>query len=224
MLNLRRQLCLIVGSVALGFAAPVLAGDGGYVGVGGGYNWTRNMTFNYTATTNLNESSSAQFNSGYNLDARIGYKSSPLRYEGELAYYRSHASQLENSVNGQLTDPSGRLRTTAGMLNILYDFDKSGSPWVAYLGGGIGFARTSTHLSGQGVDGFLTAGTTTLAYQGLLGLDYLATDHLSLGVGYKLFVTGRGDYDVRDSTNTVIEAVHSRVVINNVGLNATYRF
>jgi opacity protein-like surface antigen len=74
------------------------------------------------------------------------------------------------------------------------------SPWVPYIGGGIGASYTYmnwTRISYAGVSQDLSnvdGSCWSLAYQGIAGLDYKITDEVSLGLKYIFTGTGNQNF------------------------------
>ena len=141
-------------------------------------------------------------------------------------------------VNGSATNSSGSI---SGQLNLPIDVEggyfqvplvvnfifkiPTDSPWVPYIGGGIGASYTYmnwTRLSYGGISQDISnvdGSCWSLAYQGIAGLDYKITDEISLGLKYIFLGTGNQnfggsfqDFDTKGSYS------------QNVMLNCTLNF
>jgi opacity protein-like surface antigen len=98
------------------------------------------------------------------------------------------------------------------------------SPWVPYIGGGIGASYTYmnwTRISYAGVSQDLSnvdGSCWSLAYQGIAGLDYKITDEVSLGLKY--IFTGTGDQNFGGSFQDLdTKGSYSQNVMLNCTLN-----
>ncbi|HAE28164.1 MAG TPA: cell envelope biogenesis protein OmpA, partial [Hyphomonas adhaerens] len=147
----------------------------------------------------LESSSDADENLGGQLG--LGYAmANGVRLEGTLGY-RGGDLDVPNDFAPGLTAvtlaPAGNLQIADLMLNGIYDFNRDGK-WQPYVGLGVGAARLSAKASNlqYGTAGNLAAAngfndsSTSLAYQGLLGLGYKVSDRLTMDFGYKYFATG----------------------------------
>lgn len=214
-----------VAAMCFSLSGTAFAANGVYAAIDAGPSFTKSMTFgNYTSSLNTAQRNYANFNTGFNGNVHFGYKSGPLRYEVEGSYFGSAVHQLENTTLGRYPDANGKMRVAAGLLNVYYDFDAAGSPWVAYMGGGLGYARIHTNLNTSGTSDVIRASTRALAYQGMLGLKYFFNDHLAAILGYKYFSTAKTDYAVKDSAGVVINDVRGQYRGHNVVLGLAYHF
>jgi len=98
------------------------------------------------------------------------------------------------------------------------------SPWVPYIGGGIGASYTYmnwTRISYAGVSQDLSnvdGSCWSLAYQGIAGLDYKITDEVSLGLKY--IFTGTGNQNFGGSFQDLdTKGSYSQNVMLNCTLN-----
>ena len=98
------------------------------------------------------------------------------------------------------------------------------SPWVPYIGGGVGASYTYmnwTRISYAGVSQDLSnvdGSCWSLAYQGIAGLDYKITDEVSLGLKY--IFTGTGNQNFGGSFQDLdTKGSYSQNVMLNCTLN-----
>ena len=99
------------------------------------------------------------------------------------------------------------------------------SPWVPYIGGGIGASFTYMNWTRLSYGGFsedlsnVDGSCWSLAYQGIAGLDYKITDEVSLGLKYIFTGTGNqnfgGSFQYLDTNGSYSQ---------NVMLNCTLNF
>ena len=108
-------LSTLLASMLLNAAVPI---DGWYANLFGGYTYLPN---NLSVSTSGYLLSNSSFHSGYNLGGRFGYKSNPLRYEGEFTYI--HANVASFKIN-QVTqnNEGGDASVPMIMANIYYYF------------------------------------------------------------------------------------------------------
>ena len=140
-------------------------------------------------------------------------------------------------LNGSATDSSGSI---SGELNLPIDVEggyyqvplvvnfifkiPTDSPWVPYIGGGIGASFTYmnwTRLSYGGISEDISnvdGSCWSLAYQGIAGLDYKITDEVSLGLKY--IFTGTGNQNFGGSFQDLdTKGSYSQNVMFNCTLN-----
>jgi len=138
---------------------------GVYIGVEGGLNWLFN-------TTILGANVSPQ--TGWALGGKIGYDFIGPRIEAEGLYRQNQTGQFfgNRAINGPLSQVSA-------MANFLYDFNATGTI-VPYIGAGAGVGF---------VDSDFNLGSTTFAFQGILGLGYNWSPNLRFNLEGRYFGT-----------------------------------
>ena len=127
---------------------------GVYFGVQGGLNWLFN-------TTILGQNVSPQ--TGWALGGKFGYDFIGPRVEVEGLYRQNNNG---NFFGGRAI--TGQISQVTAMANFLYDFNATGT-FVPYIGAGAGVGF---------IDSDYNLGSTTFAYQGILGVGYNATPNL----------------------------------------------
>ncbi len=183
----------LILSVVLG-SAPALAAtpiDGWYGSVFGGYTY---IPDNVSATTSngllLNGTS---YRNGYNAGGRFGYKSNPLRYEGEYTYLHANVKHFNlNNIN-QINN-SGYNSASYFMANIYYDFPEMIPCFTPFLGVGIGYAHVVASLQSLSNNfGYTTfkATNNVFAYQGTTGFSYNFAENWSADLAYRYTATQR---------------------------------
>ena len=112
------------------------------------------------------------------------------------------ASNNSGSISGELDlpfDVEGGYFQVPLVVNFIFKIPTD-SPWVPYIGGGIGASYTYmnwTRLSYGGISQDLSnvdGSCWSLAYQGIAGLDYKITDEVSLGLKYIFTGTGNQNF------------------------------
>jgi len=134
------------------------------------------------------------YRNGFNAGGRLGYKSNPLRYEGEFTYIQAYLKHFDvNSV--RQTGASGSTYSAMLMANVYYDFPEM-IPCVApFLGVGLGYAHVQARLNGTGparVTRF-QADDTVFAYQGTAGFTYNFAENYAVNISYRFAATERPD-------------------------------
>jgi opacity protein-like surface antigen len=117
----------------------------------------------------------------------------------------SYNLELNGSLDGTAVSTTLPLNVEGGyfqvplVVNFIFKIPTN-SPWVPYIGGGIGASYTYmnwTRLSYAGVSADLSnvdGSCWSLAYQGIAGLDYKITDEVSLGLKYIFLGTGNQNF------------------------------
>jgi outer membrane protein OmpA-like peptidoglycan-associated protein len=138
---------------------------GVYFGVEGGLNWMFN-------TTILGQYVTPQ--TGWAAGGKFGYDFIGPRVEIEGLYRQNnHSSFFGNrAITGQISQVSV-------MANLLYDFNAFGN-FVPYIGAGAGVGF---------VDSDYNLGSTTFAYQGILGIGYNVTPNFRVNLDGRYFGT-----------------------------------
>ncbi|MBL8550423.1 MAG: OmpA family protein [Hyphomonadaceae bacterium] len=164
---------IVAGATGLG-ATAAHAIEGAYGRVDGGYSWEGQLNENSGATNlNLNEDWVESLGMGYAFG-------SGLRIEGEFAH-RYHEVEPEL---GFVTE--GDTHAWSAMGNVYYDFNKQGAV-QPYVGVGVGVARVNFSATDPGTLTSYRDSDTAVAYQGLIGVGFRATENLSFDVGYRYF-------------------------------------
>jgi OOP family OmpA-OmpF porin len=96
---------------------------------------------------------------------------------------------------GITVNTSGTQSNLAGMVNGYYDI-ATGTPWVPYLGFGVGIAELGMNNITNVSSGKLLVNTTaaTFAFQGMVGVQYLINNQWAAGVEFRYFKTPDGQF------------------------------
>ena len=157
---------------------------------------------------------SLTMSAGIRFNLPIGYQPVDwfaIEFAPGIIWNKMSSWNLE--VNGSVTNSSGSI---SGQLNLPIDVEggyfqvplvvnfifkiPTDSPWVPYIGGGIGASYTYmnwTRLSYGGISQDISnvdGSCWSLAYQGIAGLDYKITDEVSLGLKYIFLGTGNQNF------------------------------
>ena len=165
-------------------ATPI---NGWYAGAFGGYAY---VPGNVNTTTLGITRSNTTYHSGYDAGASLGFKSNPLRYEGEMTYLKANVDQFKvNRVRA--TNPVGYSNAAVGLANVYYDFLGMSTPLQPYLGAGIGYAWVQTQLNNTGplTAAHFTGSNNVLAYLATGGVTYNFAENYALNVGYRYIGT-----------------------------------
>jgi len=136
------------------------------------------------------------------------------------------ASNSSGSISGELDlpfDVEGGYFQVPLVVNFIFKIPTD-SPWVPYIGGGIGASYTYmnwTRISYGGVSADLSnvdGSCWSLAYQGIAGLDYKITDEVSLGLKYIFLGTGNQNFG-GNFQNFDTKGSYSQNVMLNCTLN-----
>ena len=123
---------------------------------------------------------------GFAAGGQIGYAFGGPRVELEYSY-RFNSAHTIGSADGAV-DATGSLRASALLANFIYDFD-TGSKWVPYVGLGLGAANVQANTiraAGPVSSGsFLDGGSTELAGQLIVGVDFMASEHVGLFLDFR---------------------------------------
>lgn len=167
-------------------ATPI---DGLYSTVFGGYTY---LPDNVSITRQGLTRTDANYNSGFNAGGSIGYKSNPLRYEGQITYLNADLDKFR--INGiRQTGVSGYTNAVLALANVYYDMPIVLDPIQPFLGAGIGYGWVNTKLDSQGPLAVTRyeGSNSVFAYQAMAGLTYNFAENYALNVAYRYVATER---------------------------------
>ncbi len=169
-------------------ATPI---DGWYGSVFGGYAYVPN---NISNTQSGLSRTDASYRAGYDAGGSFGYKSNPMRYEGELTYINAKLNHfLVNTINQTRT--TGHTNGILAMANIYYDFPAMITCIEPFLGVGLGYAWVNAKLYSTGpiIATEFTGSNSLFAYQATAGLTFNFSENYALNLGYRYVATERAD-------------------------------
>ena len=198
--------------------------------------------------------STSEYDTGFKVAGVVGYElGGGLRVEGELFFARAEVAKVTYKgvslpgMNLPLKVPvpiSGTADQLGGFASVWYDID-TGSDWIPYVGGGLGFIRVdqgnldydsnglanaiASRLSG-GRAPPLPAGTvpeisttdTVLAYHFGAGVGYRLTDNVILQAGYRFQAASDLEFNGRNAAGSV--TVESGLRAHFIEVGVRYRF
>jgi opacity protein-like surface antigen len=203
---------LLAAAATAALATPAFAAaDGAYVGIEGGATFPRNMDLDVilnhdTTSTTFDNGYKADFKTGYDVDAILGYKLGIIRLEAEGAYKRAKVKSLGVSTplitavgtdagttaTAADFDVGNHIGITSLMANALLDSNFGDSKFGGYIGGGAGRAWAS--FSGDKDNAW--------AFQGIAGLRYAVSPNIDAGIKYRYFHTGKLDFNDAFTVNS----------------------
>ncbi len=211
----------------VGSDEPYTGPNGPYIRAEGG--WSHENPLKGQGSTNLNFNSTED--EGYMVGGAAGWKFGQLRAELGLDF-SGHGVQTLGvnqdgglgarlhvaSLSGVSSNPTGNVHIWSGMANAYWDF-RTGTPFVPYIGIGVGVAHVS--LDNFGVRGTVIANSSdnVFAYQPMVGVRYHITDALAIGAEYRYFATV--DPTFKDTSGVKF---HGRIESHNVLANLSYFF
>jgi opacity protein-like surface antigen len=151
-----------------------------YVAGGLGATWYDDLTISGAGPGQLD------MDTGYTGNVSIGRYLDDirvLRLEVEGIYARADFNNFGGAKAG------GSLDNTSLMVNFLYDI-QTGTPWVPFLGGGIGYSRVGmNNLSAAGGPTLVDSSDNVFAYQFKGGVAYQFDPAWAVTVAYRYFAT-----------------------------------
>jgi opacity protein-like surface antigen len=178
---------LIASSTVIA-AAPI---EGWYSSVFGGITFIPD-NINVTALGLTRNDGS--YENGFHAGGRLGYKSTPLRYEGELTYLSAKLDHFKVN-NIRQTGINGHNSAILAMANVYYDFPDMVPAISPFLGAGIGYAYIKAELNSTGPFGNTgySGANSVFAYQGTAGFTYNFSENYAVNLAYRYIGTQKPD-------------------------------
>lgn len=177
-------LCALTGpAFAQTFGSPGTGPNGPYLRGEGGWSHMNDMTGNTTTGTTY----TSKQNEGYTAGGAVGWKLDQLRLELGLDFSNSGIKEIDlNNVSANSV--SGSVDNTSGMVRALWDL-RTGTSFVPYIGIGVGASHvTLDNVRANGTP-LSNSSDTVFAYEPIVGVNYLVTPNLALGLEYRYFAT-----------------------------------
>lgn len=165
-------------------ATPI---DGWYSSLFGGYAY---VPGNINKTSYDINRKDVSYQAGFDGGVNFGFKSNPMRYEGEISYIKANTDKFKlNSVTQ--TSVSGYNQAAFALANIFYDFPKFHPILQPYLGVGIGYGWVQVKLDSNGPANMtaFTANSSVFAYHGDVGITFNYAENYALSIGYRYLTT-----------------------------------
>ena len=134
----------------------------------------------------------AEFDTGYNVGAALGYDFGPGRMEAEIAYRSNEFDKF--TYQGVSVSGDGTASALSFMVNGYLDF-KNQSAVTPFVTAGLGFANVDVddvEVAGVSVG---SEDDTVFAYQLGAGLGIALNKEISLDLSYKYFATSDPEFD-----------------------------
>ena len=195
----------------------------------------------------------SEHRTGFKVAGVLGYElGGGLRVEGELFFARAEIDRLtyRGVSSPAVAEPpmrvnipiSGTADQFGGLANVWYDID-TGTEWIPYVGGGIGFLRVDqgeldydANALAQSIVARIAPGVTlppgfvpeistvdtTFVYHFGAGLGYPLTDSVTLQAGYRFQIGSDLGFDARNRMGKVEVETDMRIHFLEIGLR--YRF
>lgn len=180
---------VLQGATALAavmIAGPAFATEGWYGKVDAGYGFDGSLETDRLTTPAFG--GELDLDNDWMADVGIGYGfSNGFRLEGEVAH-------RYNSIEGGPTvQNGGNTQVYTALINGIIDLNQGGAV-QPYFGAGIGIGRVQADAAdgpanNKAVTAFFDDSDTGVAWQGLLGIGFKATEQLTFDIGYRyLFI------------------------------------
>ena len=161
-----------------------------------------------------------EFDTGYGLSGALGYSWGGFRLEGEISYRKNDLDQIQVdtfTVAGLVLTSLGTFNLEGDtdawgfMANGWYDID-TGTPWVPFLGAGLGVAKIGIDIESLGgVAISYDESDTVFAYQVGAGLGYRITPTTTVSLAYRFFGTSDPEFD--DGIDKIDTEYHSHNIM-----------
>lgn len=210
-----------IALVMVGLAASISqAAVGPYLSLQAGGTWLEDADIEYDGVPSSVFSEEAEFDTGYNVGAALGYDYGPARLEAEIAYRQNDFDSFSGQFLGAgfKSSADGDVDATSFMVNAYWDFE-SGSPVTPYLGAGAGFANVSYNDVRDDLGDFVDDDDNVFAYQLAAGIGFEIDPNLTFDLGYRYFTTD--DPEVRDSFGDTFETEYKSHNVS-LGLRMTF--
>ena len=199
-----------------GSTTPDVNAKGYYATLGAGASWPQNLNGS-TSVFGVDVTGNYSLNGGFALETGLGYDFGKVR--GELTYVYNNASLNTLTVSalgstGTASITNGNVNTNSVLASAYVDIP-TGSRWVPYVGGGLGYTNIGwgafSARANNVTVGFNSGNQGVLGYQGKVGISYLAsktTDLFAEGIyqGSTGFTVDSVNYDPLSSWGARIGA------------------
>lgn len=187
--NAKKTCAFIVLSIISSTIAAAVPIDGWYSSVFGGYAYAPGNISNtsYGLTRN-----NVVYQSGFDAGGNFGFKSNPMRYEGEISYFKVNTDKFNiNSVTQ--TNVSGYNQAIFALANIYYDFSRENPILQPYLGVGIGYGFIQSILNSGGpfTNTAFNIESSAFAYHGDAGITLNFAENYALYISYRYLTTAK---------------------------------
>ncbi len=201
---MKKTAILLAGTAAI-LAAPAQAREGRlYAGIEGGVSLEDQVDVDIASTDPQVNGAFADTETGFDIDAVLGYDFGAFRLEAEAGYKRNGYDSL-TVVNpalvpgvdvepGTVVENSEDLSIFSGMVNALLELG-SDDGFQVFGGGGVGVANVDLPVEVDGVGTIVDDSATDFAWQLIAGARFPVSDRIDLGVKYRYFVIDEFELD-----------------------------
>lgn len=159
---------------------------GPYVGVSGGVSITHDADLKQTGFA----TASTTYNTGYGINASLGYNAEPVRFEFEFGYKNADMDNISAPGLGTASAKDTSISVTSYMVNAFYGI-KTNSGFTPYFGAGIGLLDGDLKIQGSKYS------DTELGLQAIVGLEYKFNNNLGADISYR-YLTAPSDFTKND--------------------------
>lgn len=136
---------------------------------------------------------------GLVVGAAVGYQWDNYRIEGAFDHINSRVKKATMDADSlRSTNDSGKIRTSATMVNALYDLDAL-SEWTTYLGLGLGQVNVAHRIDIDSKNSSHSS-ISKFAYQGILGASYRLSEFVRTNLDYRYLRSAPSTYQVMDAS------------------------
>ena len=217
------------GTVAVLLATPVMAqqATGIYLGAGAGVNIRQDQKWTFTDPRTDGHADVA-FDTAPAGNVYIGYDFGAIRADIEGSFRQNDIGDVGLNwdafrLNRFITVPAGNdvkvnikghERTIGLMANVYYDFE-FGSPFVPYIGGGLGVGFNNWKVKAKEFDIDFEYDSPLFAYQGIAGVSYYITPNLAANLEYRYFGESDAEFTT-GSTKIKLDAPASHTILAGI--------
>jgi opacity protein-like surface antigen len=214
---MKLRLLAMATVAAAALSTPAMAGEGWYLGLGGGYDNQKSFSATsvprvptFSPSVNAKDSAIGAIAIGY------AWSDTGWRLENEFAFTQHDISASGPAIGGVTYTATGGNQISSDMINLLYDIPL-GDTWKITLGGGVGIGgyRGSLRTTGTSFDIFRGA-HSAFQWQAIGGLA------VSIAPDVDLFAEYRYRENETDgnfgSSYTILTPIHVSTISENVAM------
>ena len=168
----------------------MMDGTGFYVAAGGGATLITDTTDTpQKGITGSGDEADWDLDFGFSAGGSAGYDFGDFRTEAEFSFQSAnfrHGEEIDNDDENKKADDN--LTVMAILANGFFDLD-TGTPFVPFIGIGVGAVNLSVKLAEGDDDPTFEGSGWGFGYQANLGVAYEIVDAVALTLGYKFFGT-----------------------------------
>ncbi|WP_437375141.1 OmpA family protein [Inquilinus limosus] len=227
-------LCAAATAAVL-LATPVMAQQarGIYLGAGAGVNIRQDQRWSFDDPV-TDGHADVSFDTAPTGNIYVGYDFGAIRADLEGSFRQNDIGTTKLSydsfqlnrfvtvpgVDNQKINVKGHERTIGLMANVYYDFE-FGSPFVPYVGGGIGVGFNNWKVKAKDFDIDFEYDSPLFAYQGIAGVSYAITPKLNANLEYRYFGETGAEF-TSGSTKIKLDAPANHTIL--VGIKYIFDF